>query len=59
MYGFHVVKLEGKTNTFDALKDTVIESFKINKYQTALSEALSNGEYKVEVKDAYYDFSGI
>lgn len=58
-YGFHVMKLEGISNTFEALKDTIEESYKENKYQKTLQEALNNGEYKVEVKDAYYDFSGI
>jgi len=58
MYGFHVMKLEGITNTFDALKEDVEEAFKIEKYQTALQEALTDGEYKVEIKDAYYDFAG-
>lgn len=57
-YGFHVMKLEGITNTFDALKDTVIETCKENKYETALQDALKN-EYKVVVKNAFYDFSGI
>ena len=52
-------ELEGITNTFDALKDTVANSFKINKYQTALQETLSNGEYQVEIKDAYYEFTGM
>lgn len=59
VHGFHVMKLEGITNTFDALKDTVANSFKINKYQTALQETLSNGEYQVEIKDAYYEFTGM
>lgn len=57
-YGFHVMKLEGITNTFDALKDAVEDSYKEEKYYTSLQEVL-NGEYKIEVKDAYYNFKGI
>lgn len=57
-YGFHVMKLDGITNTFDALKDKVENSFKVKKYQTALQEILNEGEYKIELKDAYYDYEG-
>lgn len=58
-FGFHVMKLEKVTDTFEELKDEVEESYKLNKYQTAFTEALNSGEYKIEVKDAYYDFTGI
>lgn len=58
-YGFHVMRLDGVHDNFDSVKDSIKDMFKMNKYQTALQEALENGEYKVEVKDAYYEFTGI
>lgn len=58
-FGFHVMKLDSVNNTFEAARDTVEYSFKSDKYQTILQEALGEGgEYQVEIKDAFYDFAG-
>lgn len=58
-YGFHVMRLDGIKNTFEDLRDSVEKSYKENKYQTVLQETLNEGEYKVEIKDAYYEFTGM
>lgn len=58
-YGFHIMKLDSINNTFEAARGTVEISYKTDKYQTILQEALGEGEYKVEIKDAFHEFTGV
>lgn len=58
-HGFHVMRLDSINNTYETVRDSVENALKADKYQTTLQEALNEGEYKVEVKDGYYEFTGI
>ena len=55
-YGFHVMKLDDIYNTYESQVESIALEYKTNKYQTAMNEALTNGEYNVEIKEGYDEF---
>ncbi|HEY8499971.1 MAG TPA: peptidylprolyl isomerase [Clostridia bacterium] len=55
-YGFHVMKLEDILNTLESQLEIVTLEYKNNIYQTAMNEAFTNGEYKIEVKEGFNEF---
>ena len=55
-YGFHVMKLDDIYNTFESQRENITFEYKTDKYRTAMSEAFSNGEYNIEVKEGYNEF---
>jgi foldase protein PrsA len=55
-HGFHVMKLDSISNTLEQQRETVVNAYKSQKYQEALNESLSSGEYNVEVKEGFEKF---
>lgn len=55
-YGFHVMRMENISDSLDSQREVITASYKNQQIQTQISEAMNNGDIKIEILDGYEKF---
>lgn len=55
-YGFHVMKLDSISNTYDSEKKDAEQAYRDSTYQKTVQDLINSEKDKIQVKDAYNNF---
>lgn len=55
-YGFHIMKLDEISNTFEQQGKDLEYGYKSSEYSAVMNEYFNNGEYPIEIKNGYNNY---
>lgn len=55
-FGFHVMKLDSIMDTLESQKNDILNTYRMNEYQTTVNDIMQGNKYKIEVKEGFNNF---